>query len=273
MKHLLKIFLIFTALLFNNISTNAQQIKFVQIADAHYFGGINYRYNVLKSAIEDINKQNDLDFVVFTGDNIDRPKEKDLIEFIQIIKKLKKPYYIIIGNHDVYKANGLSKARYMEIVNGNNVFKKPSPNYVFCKNGFVFIVVDGAKEVIPGSNGYYKAETLNWLEKQLVKYKDEHVVILQHFPLIEPQPQRSHETYKAEEYLKILDKYDNVIAVISGHYHINGEKMRNGVYHISSPTLLNEPNSYKIIEISSTKEFSPMIYTRLREFPITEYKE
>lgn len=273
MKILLKFFIIFIALLFINQISYAEQVKFAQVTDTHYAGGVNYRYNVLKSAIEDINNQENLDFVVFTGDNIDRPKEKDLIEFLQIIKKLKKPYYIVIGNHDVYKANGLSKTKYMEIINGNNVFKKPSPNYVFSKNGFVFIVIDGAKEVIPGSNGYYKADTLKWLEKQLVKYKDKHVVILQHFPLIEPQPQKSHITYKAEEYLKTLDKYDNVIAVVSGHYHINGEKMRNGVYHISSPTLLNEPNSYKIIEISSTKEFSPMIYTRLREFPVTKYKE
>jgi len=273
MKNWFKLVLTLALLLFASSNVQAEQIKFAQIADAHYSEENNYRYNILKSAIEDINNQDNVDFVVFTGDNIDNPKEKDLISFLQIIKHLKKPYYIIIGNHDVFKANGLSKVRYMEIINGNNVFKKTSPNYVFSKNGFVFIVVDGAKEVIPGSNGYYKADTIAWLEKQLVKYKNKNVVILQHFPLIEPKPQRSHETYKAEEYLKTLDKYDNVIAVVSGHYHINGEKMRNGVYHISSPTLLNDPNSYKIIEIASTKEFSPMIYTRLREFPVTKYKE
>lgn len=274
MKNLFRLFLILILFFSVNICTYASVVRFAQVTDAHYAEGNSYRYDVLKSVVEDLNNQSDLSFVVFTGDNIDNPKEKDLIGFMQIVKKLNKPYYVVIGNHDVFKGNGLSKLRYMEIVNENSLWPKPSkPNYVFKKNGFVFIVVDGAKEVVPGSNGYYKAETLQWLEQQLIKYSNKSVVILQHFPIVEPQPQRSHSTYKAQEYLQMLDKYDNVKAIVAGHYHVNGEKMLNGVYHVSSPTILNEPNAYKIIEIVETKGFSPMIYTRLREFPLREYAQ
>ena len=90
-------------------------------------------------------------------------------------------------------------------------------------------------------------------------------VILQHFPLVPPKEMATHKTYQAEKYLEMLDKHNNVIAVVSGHYHINGEQMKDGIYHICTPTLLNKPHQYKIIDIVTTKGFSPMIYTQLRE--------
>ena len=37
---------------------------------------------------------------------------------------------------------------------------------IFEKNNIVFIVVDGSKEVIPTPQGYYREETLDWLEEQ-----------------------------------------------------------------------------------------------------------
>jgi hypothetical protein len=44
--------------------------------------------------------------------------------------------------------------------------------------------------------------------------------------------------------------------------------MKDGVYHISTPSIINMPNSYKIIDIITTKDFSPLIYTQLREFEV-----
>lgn len=257
--------LFFTVLvLFQNI-VFANEIKFIQVTDTHYVSENKFRKDVLEVAVNDINKLKDVSFVVFTGDNIDKANPDYLKEFVQIVNKLNVPYYLIIGNHEVFKNGDLSKSRYMEIIKENNFFYRPTePNYRFKKNGFKFLIADGAKEVIPGSNGYYKQDTLDWIEKELNKHPDTPTVILQHFPLVPPKEMATHSTYKAENYLDMLDKHNNVIAVISGHYHINGEQMRNGIYHISSPSLLNEPYQYKIIDIVTTNGFSPMIYTQLR---------
>ncbi|MDR1167353.1 MAG: metallophosphoesterase [Heliobacteriaceae bacterium] len=245
---------------------SAGEIKFVQVTDVHYSSGNEYKEQVLKKTIADINKQSKISFVVFTGDNIDSPNPVYLKEFVKMANKLNVPYYAVIGNHDVFKNGGLSKEQYLEIMRYNNIFYKPKkPNYVFKKDRFVFIIVDGAKEVIPGPAGYYREDTLKWLDKQLKKYKNNPVTIFQHYPLIEPKILKSHRTHQAEVYLDLLGKHNNVIAVISGHYHVNGENMQNGIYHISTPSLLNEPNSYKIITVVTTRGFSPMIYTELRE--------
>ncbi len=245
---------------------SAGEIKFVQVTDAHFIKGNEYRTEVLQQAVKSINKEKDIQFVVFTGDNLDSPKAEYLPAFTRIINKLNVPYYIIIGNHDVFKNNGLSKTHYLEIIRENNLFYRyRKPNYVFKKDGFVFIAVDGAKEVIPGSIGYYKEDTLKWLEKQLKKYKNNPVIILQHFPLVAQKERPTHAVYQKENYLEILDKYDNIVTIIAGHLHVNSEIMRNGVYHITTPTLLSEPPVYKIISIVTTKGFSPMVYTELKE--------
>ena len=274
----MKRFLLFLLIFFFFFALNcafADNIKFVQITDSHLSTNSEYSQRVLKSAIKDINSLSNISFVVFTGDNINEANPDNLRRFMEIISKLKVPYYIVIGNHDVFKTGKLSKAQYYEVIREKNLFyPHKSSNYKFKKGNFVFLIVDGAKEVIPGPNGFYKEATLAWVDKNLTKYSKNPVIIFQHFPLEYPPDAerivKSHQTYKAEEYQKILDKHTNVLAVISGHLHLNGENMKNGVYYISSPSLLGVPNSYKIIDIITTKEFSPIIYTQLKDFTVEQ---
>lgn len=276
MRSYMKKLLLVLGMLFLSIGqVLAENIKFVQITDTHLSAANPYTSRVLESAVDDINKQSDISFVVFTGDNIAGPKEENLKQFLKVVKGLKIPYYLAVGNSDVYKTNGLSKVRYYEVIRESSIFRfrmQNSPNYVFKNKKFVFLIVDGAKEVVPGTIGYYRQDTLDWLDKMLYKYKNKDVVIFQHFPVEYPKEVetrlKTHKTYKVEEYQKILDKHHNVLAVVSGHFHINSETMNNGVYHISSPSLMTLPQSYKIIDIVTTKEFSPIIYTQLREFEV-----
>lgn len=275
MKKVLLTFLLFLITMIGfSEKTFAENIKFVQIADAHVAANSEFSLKVLKSAVKDINAQEGVSFVVFTGDNINSPTEENLRAFLKVAKTLKVPYYLAIGDNDVYKANGLSKVRYFEVLRNYNWFTlQTGPNYKFRKKGFVFLIVDGAKEIIPGSVGYYREKTLSWVDEQLTKNEKKDVVIFQHFPVEYPEgvsETSSHKTYKVETYREMLDKHHNVLAIISGHHHINSENMKNGVYHISSPSMIAMPQSYKIIDIVTTKEFSPIIYTQLREFEVKD---
>ena len=148
---------------------------------------------------------------------------------------------------------------------------KASKAVIFPNNANLFAPTENKPTravIIPNNNGYYRKDTLAWLDRKLTKYNKYPVVILQHFPIVPPKDIKSHRTYQAEEYLAMLGKHHNVIAVIAGHYHINGEIMQDGVYHITSPTLLNNPHQYKIIDISTVKGFSSMIYTQLKEVEV-----
>lgn len=249
-------------------------IKFVQVTDTHFDKNKPYTVKVLEETVKDINKLKGVSFVVFTGDNLNNPNPEYLPDFVKIINKLKAPYYLVLGNHDVFKNKNLSKEQYNDIVRDNNLFWfHKGWNYTFKKNGYTFIVVDGAKEIIPGPVGYYREDTLKWLDKQLYKNAKKPVIIFQHYPIIDA-PEfpgsrlKTHRTYKPEKYFEMLSKHHNVLAVISGHFHINSESMKDGVYHISSPTLLDNPHYYKIIDIVSKSGLSPIIYTQLKEVDI-----
>ena len=127
------------------------------------------------------------------------------------------------------------------------------PNYVFEKNGYVFIAMDGSKQYFKSSNGYYNKEELLWLEKTLEKNKNKNVIILQHFPLLE-STSKWLETAKMEDYNELLAKYKNVKVIISGHYGKNQEVKKDGIYHIVTESY-SENGAYKIIEIDLDYDF------------------
>ncbi len=275
MKKFLTLFVLILGILVTATKSFAENIKFIQVTDSHMAKNSEYSQKVLKATIDDINKQSGVSFVVFTGDNVNYAQEEDLRIFASIVKKLNVPYYFVIGNHDVYKTNGMPKTRYLEIMRESNFrIHQRKPNYKWKKKKFLFLIVDGAKEVIPGPAGYFKKDTLEWLDKTLSKNKKKTTVIFQHFPVVYPDGAegrlKTHKTYKVEDYTNIIDKHANVLAIISGHLHTNGENMKNGVYHISTPSLLAIPHYYKIIDIVTMKDFSPIIYTQLREVEVKD---
>src|SRR5574344_532247 len=199
------------------IQANANYIHFVQVSDSHFSHseGAVYKQevqspkNTLEKTVSDINTLNNVDFVVFTGDNIDQANPDALKAFLKITNKLKYPYYLVIGNHEVFKNQHFTKKDYMKTVRKYSKSYKPRhANYVFKRKGIVFIVVDGAKEVVPGPAGYFKKDTLKWLDKKLTKYRHEDVIIFQHFPIVEPYYNRTHMTYNVKDYEVVLDKYD-----------------------------------------------------------------
>ena len=235
----------------------AKNIKFAQVTDMYYKG----KSQVLNNIIQDINKNSDIDFVVFTGNNIGRANQQNLKNFLSDIRKLNKPYYIVLGNKDVSKSHDLDKKTYMSTVRKYNLLHPKKTNYTFKKGDIVFVVVDGSKELIPSMNGYYSKDTIAWVNKQLTKHSSNKVVILQHFPLANKADSEYYYTYNILEYMQMLSKHNNVVAVVTGHYNKNDEVMYNGVYHITSPR--SSDGSYKIIDIDTDNNNA--VYTLLKE--------
>ena len=257
MKRLLSLFLTF---LFFVSAVQAKDLRFAQISDARFSHASEN--TALKEAVKDINKQKDVEFVVFTGDNISKPSEELLKSFLEEAKKLKCPFYIVLGDKDVNKLKHLSKADYIKTIKKNvRKYKPEKPNYTFEKDGVVFIVADGSKEVIPGTNGYYKDDVLAWLDGELAKYPENHVIIFQHFPLIPPEAKETYYTFKPENYMAVLAKHKNVKAIISGHFGVNSEKNLNGITHITTAGL----PQYRIIDLMDYDTENPSIWAQLKE--------
>ncbi len=256
------IFLLFVFLI-SSVSVFASDIKFVQVDGVLLNAGDENSVSSFHNLVADINKLKDVDFVVFTGNNILKPTEENLKKFLKEARKLKAPFYVVLGQKDVNKQKHFGKKEYTKLLRKRNFAMRgiKEPNYLFTKKDLVFIAVDGSKEVIPIPNGYYRPETLNWLDTQLNKYQDKNVFILQHYPIVPPVKKEGYYTYNAEEYVQLLGKHNNVKAVFSGHFNSNKEQEVNGVMHISTS---NAP-SYRIVDITDTETDKPVIWCVIKE--------
>ena len=252
----------------------AKELKFVQITDTNFTLDIDdiaseERAKHLKQAIKDINKDKSIKFVVFTGNSVRHPDKKELAAFFRLANKLRKPYYVVIGNKEVLRYKHFTKKNFMHTAwlhNHNMLFKKPS--YVFTPNrDIAFVVLDGVNEMMPVPSGNYRPETLEWLDKQLDKYENKKVVILQHFPIVSPSDKPVYDPADMNKYLQTINSYDNVLAIISGHFNADVTTYRKGVYHISSPAFSAPYYRYKVIEIKYEPKY---LFASPSEFEINQ---
>jgi len=266
-------------------------LNLAQITDVHLdsktSGGKSQRMfessqNLLKDAVSQVNNLKDIDLVVFSGDVVNRSDKNDFLKFINIAKGLKAPWYYAAGNHDVGIFGGLSKSDVKSLLNKNSsclncnksdkYYTASSKHFyyrLFLNKNFLILFMDGVIDSEITANGYFPKEELEWLNNQLKNNPDKKTLIVQHFPVVEPFKSVSHVTRNADEYLKILDKYSNVIAVLSGHYHSTKIIQRKNVLHISSPALVEYPNAFRTIKITdlndSTKFEIRLVETNLKE--------
>ena len=243
--------------------TNASGLRFVQVSDTHFLAnGANTTFKMiaespklLDDAIDQINTTPNVDFVMFTGDLIDKPYEIELQAVLPHVKKLNYPWYFAFGNHDICVGGYLTKSLYLSILRKNNSnFTFTTPYYSFVpKQGFKAIVLDSIIDNEITSNGYIYKEQLDWLDAELKKSQKDVVLIFMHVPLVEPFSSNDHLMKNSSEVRKIIEKYKNPIGVFSGHYHATKVVQMNNVLYVSSPALVSYPNAFRIIDITAKK--------------------
>lgn len=244
-------------------SASGNNLTFAQISDAHYSSAktnTSYRLTaesgeLLADAIEQVNETPNVDFVMFTGDMINTPYQKELMSFLTYANQLKYPWYAVYGNHDICVGGFLSKQLYLDILNSHNKnFHFAKPYYTFVpKRGYRVIALDPIIDTRITANGEISEEQLKWLDKQLSKSKNEVVLIFLHVPLVEPLHSESHRLLNADEVLKVINKYKNPIAIFSGHYHTTKITKIGNVLHVSTPSLVSYPNAFRIVKICNQK--------------------
>lgn len=243
---------------------SASDLKFAQVSDVHFSTrNVNTTFKltaesprILDDVINQINETPDIDFVMFTGDLIDKSYEKELTAVLPHVEKLKYPWYFVFGNHDPCVGGYLTKKLYIDILrNHNKNFTATKPYYSFVpQKGYKVIGLDSIIDTRITSNGQIDAEQLKWLDEELKNSKKDIVLIFLHVPILEPFPSENHRLLNAGEVQSVIEKYDNPIAVFQGHYHANKITQRDNVLYVSSPSLVSYPNAFRIISIKNEKK-------------------
>ncbi|MCR5260311.1 MAG: metallophosphoesterase [Candidatus Gastranaerophilales bacterium] len=263
-----KFFLLFLFLVLTVAPVLAKSVEFAVVSDSHLIPSehptlFTDSEKKLIFTVESINKNNDIEFVVFLGDCIDKSNMESLQSFMNIVQNLNKPYYIVFGNHDSYSMSGVPKEDFSAFIHEYNKRqpKEDTSFYFKASKDAYGLVVDGSSYVMPGKHGRYLPDVLQEMEK-LFKYKKRSMIfIFQHFPIIPPNDNESHYTLDTEPYLALIKKYKNIVLIASGHFHYKNLIIdENGIYHISAPALGSRASSngsgcYEVIKVDYEKTF------------------
>lgn len=246
----------------------ANELNFAQVSDVHYATHRNnpYQYRMIENidelfndAISQINISKNLDFVFFTGDQIDFSEEENLKKFILRADTLQFPWHFCFGNHDVYKYGPLTRKKYFKIIKNNAKHCKTNKNYYTFspQKGYTVIVLDSFEDKISKPNGKINKKQLQWLDKQLCKNRNNIVLIFTHTPIKPPFEHGENDMYiydhsmeNSTEVMTVLKKYKNPIAVFSGHYHVSKIIQINNIIHVNSPSIISYPNAFRVVNIS-----------------------
>lgn len=207
--------------------------RFAYISDSHlYVKEVNDRFvSGLLRAVDDVNGMDPQpDFVFYGGDlaQLGQPEEIEL--GAQILKNLKAPLKIMVGEHDWYFDMG---EKWQELFG--------TPTYSFDHKGVHFVVllsvveadfwtargmtpIQRMRTVAGLDNGVQSPFTVgeaqrNWLKEDLAKLPDDaRVVIFSHSPLYKLYKPWNFWTDDADEVQAILQRFQRVV-VIHGHTH------------------------------------------------------
>lgn len=239
-------------------------LRFAQVSDVHFMAnGSNTTFKMigesprlLDDAVNQINEYNHMDFVMFTGDQIDKSFEKELRAFLPHIQNLKYPWYLTFGNHDRCIGGYLTTSVYWDLVREvNPEFKVKKSYYSFePKKNYKVIVLDNIILDEITSNGYIDDEQLKWLKKELDASKNDVVLIFMHVPVVEPFASPNHRMRNGIVLKQLLESYKNPIAVFQGHYHAAKITQHDNVLYVASPALVSYPNAFRVININNYKD-------------------
>ena len=244
------------ALLLMQVHSFAKEIEFAQVSDIHYTLKNSTLDKYLYFLSLSISKKQPK-FVMFLGDNVEKSQEENVIGFMRMIHSIREPYYLVLGNKDAHSLNGIDKEVYLDIVTTFNRNQENDKSFYYFRpnKDVVCVVLDDSSNFAMSSHGEIPDEQLIWLEKLLKKNSKKLFLIFHHTPVLPPRDDYKLSMVNTEKYQEILNKYNNILLISSGHYHQGAVQTdEKGIRHISAPAFKNMPHSYQLIKIKYDKK-------------------
>ncbi len=222
------------------------KFTFAYVSDSHILNkGMTHRFaRACAKAVEDVNALDPQpDFVLFGGDLAQLGQPEELALGQQILKEIKAPVRMMVGEHDWYFDMG---EKWREMFG--------EPTYSFDHKGVHFVVLQSVivedywtePKMTPMQRMQAMAQLDNphgrpftvgeaqrdWLKKDLAKVdKKTPIIVFSHSPLYKYYRPWNFWTDDAEEVQKILTPY-RAVTVIHGHTHqVLTNRIKNITFH------------------------------------------
>lgn len=206
--------------------------------------------------------QLDLDFLLLPGDLTQHGEPENHSWLADRLTQLPYPAYVVPGNHDVpqqfatEQSIGLScfPAYYQKCG-----YVDPKQPYYSCE------VLPGVRLIGLNSNGFdaagkqigvgqIDAAQMTWLKNTLSQVREELVLVMVHHNVIEHLPSQSKNPmgrrYMLENGAELLNLLNSagVQLLFTGHLHVQDVAQIQGIYEITTGSLVSYPHPYRILE-------------------------
>lgn len=217
-----------------------------------------------------------VDLTLFGGDNIDNhgDGERDLQAFLDHSARLER-WVCTVGNHEAEaKLPGiLSKLEFAEKVQGHGI----SPDRLCFSEKVGNVRIIGIDTTLVGTAGGYVApRMMSFLQSELNRAEEEHVVVLGHHLLHRAwEPHQLHQWDKdylvanRDSVIALLASHPRVRAYLCGHHHasriqrIAARGQSGGFYHILTASPVSYPCSGRILRFEADGIHVESIYPRI----------
>lgn len=204
--------------------------------------------------------QLDLDFLLLPGDLTQHGEPENHAWLQAKLAQLPFPVYVVPGNHDVPVLLGNEQS--IAFADFPHYYRKcgyedPQQPYYNCE------LLPGVRLIGLNSNsfndqgeqvGRLDNKQLRWLEAELAATSDELVLVMIHHNVVEHLPNQSDHPManrymleNAPQLLQLLQKYE-VKLVFTGHLHVQDVACSQGVYDITTGSLVSYPHPYRVLE-------------------------
>lgn len=234
-------FLLSLLFVFNMGLAQAQtnpSIHFAWLTDTHIGGSTGAAD--LRIVVEDINKNDSIDFVIVSGDITELDVAPNLHLAKRILDSLNVPYHIIPGNHDTKWTSS-----------GGGLFEQlwGADRFNFEVGEFRFIGHHQGPLMRMGA-GYIDPDDIAWIDSILTSLTDprQKIFMVMHYPL-DPAIDNWYN-------LRDILRPHNIQAVMHGHGHSNQAISYEGIPGVMSRSTLRrgaQPTGYTLANLYSRK--------------------
>ena len=253
-------------------ATKGRGLRFGVVTDSHFASreksGTRYYADSrekMRQAVAEFNGSK-LDFIIELGDMKDMSVDGSALltlgyldEIESIFKSFNGPSYHVLGNHDM---DCITKEEYLAHTTNEGRTTGRS-YYSFSANGYRCIVLDAnfnldGSPYARGNFDWTKAmipqTELEWLDEELAKHRQQPTLIFVHQMLDSfSSVSRNLCVSNAEEVVELLERNEQVLAVIQGHHHPDHHSHRAGIHYLTLNGMIEksapEHNSYAIVEV------------------------
>ncbi|MFG6094595.1 metallophosphoesterase [Leptothoe sp. ISB3NOV94-8A] len=209
-----------------------------------------------------------IDFLLLPGDLVQHGERENHHWLVRRLERLPFPVYVVPGNHDVVRQAGCDRTISLdEFVDLYQAFGYTDPTRPY----YHHTILDGLHLIGLNSNGFdvegepfytgwLDSEQLDWLDEQLDQLTNQLTLVMLHHNALEHLPRQSHsrmgQRYMVKNAPDLTQRLQaaRVPLMLTGHLHVQDVAQTDGLYEITTGSLVSYPHPYRICELTTVDD-------------------